>query len=45
VVDLPKNNRELTTQRNRLADTKAQMVVQRELLQEQLQQVRTARDE
>ena len=34
---LSQSNRELLTQRNRLADTKAQIVIQRELLQANLQ--------
>jgi len=42
---LAQSNRELTTQRNRLADTKVQWVVQRDLLQEQIQKVHSAGNE
>jgi hypothetical protein len=45
VVDrsrLANTNYELITQRNRLVDTKAQMVIYRESLQAKLQQVRSA---
>ena len=36
------NSRNLLTQRNRLADTNAQMVLQRERLEQQLKHVRSA---
>jgi len=38
---LARINRELTTQSNRLADTRALMVVERERLEEELEQVRS----